>query len=138
VADWSPAVIERFRVRDAGHSVERDANYEALVLAEQTGATEGRRLEISRSFDMDEQGRRLGLDTHSVVNEEGVTVYGAVAEWRLSEDRLTIDLTEPAREVLGVDSYELTLEPGRVDVGLVQSALESIVGAPLGGPWKSS
>jgi ankyrin repeat protein len=31
---------------------------------------------------------------------------------------------------------ELTLEPGRVDVGVVRSALDSIVGESLGGIWK--
>ena len=130
------AIVGRFRVRQAGHIVDRDANYEALVLAEQIGASEGRRLEISRSLEMDEQDRRLALDTHSMVNEQGATVYGAIAEWRLSEVVLSIDLTAPARDLLGVDGYELTLESGRVDVGVVRSALDSIVGESLGGTWK--
>jgi hypothetical protein len=140
VAWWDVAgptlTLERYTIRDAGQVVLGE-QVEVLVLAENVAGDGGRRLEISRSRKHDEQDRRLGMDTHCLVDERQATAYGAIADWTIQGRTLRILLSPEAAETFGIEGgYELALDPDRVKVDVVQKALESIVGSPLGGVWR--
>lgn len=72
-----------------------------VALAEEPDGR-GRRLEIQRGRSFDEQDRQLGMDTYSLSNERGATVYGGVASWELTAGTLVIILEEKAATVLEV------------------------------------
>lgn len=81
---------------------DEDLKTEALVLAE-NGDGSGRRLEIQRALSVDEEDRRLGLDTYCLVNERGMTYYGGIVDWRLQDDRREVTLAGEAAEALDAD-----------------------------------
>lgn len=134
MAEWDlerapEVVVERFAVRDAAHMLDRELKMDVLVLAEHAGGFDGRRLEVQRAIDYDEEDHRLGLDSPCIVTESGATAYGAIASWRLEGHTLHVTLTPPGSDTLNVDDgYELELDRKRVDVEEVRSALRSIVG----------
>ncbi len=51
----------------------------------------------------DEQDRRLGQDTYSISNEDGVTVYGCVTSCVLEGRMLTLRFSPDAQSTLGMD-----------------------------------
>ncbi|KAA2263820.1 hypothetical protein F0L68_09115 [Solihabitans fulvus] len=60
-----------------------------------------------------EQDRRLGMDTYSVSNEHGASVYGGVRACAVDGDVLRLALTRDAAEQLGVEQdVEIQLPAG--------------------------
>ena len=91
-----------------------------LVLAEHPDGT-GRRLEVQRPLQVDEQDVALGLDTYCLVTEEQATHYGGVLDWQIEESMLHLDLTEDASRVIGASGFRITLP--RSERATVQTAL---------------
>jgi hypothetical protein len=94
-----------------------------VVLAEEPDGS-GRRLELQRALEIDEQDRELGQDTYCVCTEDGACCYGGVASWSLVGDELRILLDARAATTLGVtDGFVIRLRADaealhRVSLGL--------------------
>ena len=103
-------------------SFERDDNLRAqwLVLAEHPDGS-GRRLEVQRPLQVDEQDRALGLDTYCLVTEEQATHYGGVLDWQIEESALQLALTEEASRAIGASGFRITLP--KSERATVQAAL---------------
>lgn len=94
--------MRRFRARAVAAMELPDLNTFAVVLAEEPDGS-GLRLEIQKSLSPDEQDRQLGLDTYCLCTEDGVTHYGGVTSWSLTQGSLRILLDAKAEEVFGVE-----------------------------------
>ena len=123
-------VTARFTVRDAGFVSDADSDYEALVLSEYPEGA-GRRVEFHRTLHPDTQDSELGWDTHSIADESGANVYGAISGWQHVGHKLTLSLTPKGASVMGVDRYELTLRIPNEKDALISRGLASIVGSGL-------
>ena len=105
---------------------ERDDNLGAewLVLAEHPDGT-GRRLEVQRPLQVDEQDLALGHDTYCLVTEEQATHYGGVLDWHIEESTLHLDLTGEASRAIGASRFRITLP--KSERATVQAALELLL-----------
>ena len=86
-------------VRDA------ELNVADLVLAEHYERT-GRRLEIQRSLQFDEQDEALGMDSYCLVTDGG-THYGGVLSWDIGGSTLRIELDTAAASALGASEFRV-------------------------------
>jgi immunity protein 10 of polymorphic toxin system len=73
-----------------------------VALAEEPGGG-GRNLLFMVASEFDEQDRALGMDTYSLSDETGATVYGGVTSCRLEGNTLAIVLSSEAAAILGLD-----------------------------------
>jgi hypothetical protein len=71
---------------------------------------EGRSLVIQRATSFDEQERRLGLDSYSLSDELGATMFGAIDRCILSGNSLTLGLRPEAAETFVTSNGELRLQ----------------------------
>lgn len=122
--DWMLKVRTSFDA--SAVAFERDDNLGAewLVLAEHPDGT-GRRLEVQRPLQVDEQDLALGHDTYCLVTEEQATHYGGVLDWQIEESTLHLDLTEEASRAIGASRFRITLP--KSECATVQAALESLL-----------
>ena len=107
-------------------AVERDddLNVEYLVLAEHHDRA-GRRFEVQRPLEADEQDKALGQDTYCLVTESGATHYGGVRRWRVDDAMLVAELDATAAQTLGTDTLSIGLPPGKAL--LVERALRMLL-----------
>jgi hypothetical protein len=110
---WVPDVL-----RNAG---EDDDNVYVVGVQESLDDPESWALLFMECYDADdEQNISLGMDTYCLVVEPGQwTAYGGVLECELSDDRLTLRLTERAAEKLGTPtdvSFGLALDSTKLEV----------------------
>jgi Immunity protein 10 len=101
---------------------ERDDRLNAryLVLAEHADGS-GRRVEVQRALEFDDQDLALGMDTYCVVTEEQATHYGGVLHWRIEGSTLHVDLTEEAGRAMGASAFRIALPES--ELATVQRAL---------------
>ena len=85
-----------------------DLNAQYLVLAEHADGS-GRRLEIQRALDSDEQDVALGHDTYCFVTDDQVTHYGGAVAWTLEGPVLDLDLTVEASRAIGAPGFRITV-----------------------------
>jgi hypothetical protein len=78
-----------------------------VVLAENPDGS-GARLELQKALSLDEQDRKLGMDTYCLCTDEGATFYGGIKSWKLMPDLLEINLNMQAAEALGVQGFAIS------------------------------
>jgi hypothetical protein len=105
---------------------ERDdgLNAQSLVLAEHPDGG-GRRLEVQRPLQVDEQDVALGLDAYCLVTEEQATHYGGVLDWQIEESTLHLDLNEEASRAIGASGFRIAFP--KSERATVQAALASLL-----------
>jgi hypothetical protein len=103
----------------------RDINTFVVVLAENRDGS-GARLELQRLLSLDEQDRRLAMDTYCLCTEDGATVYGGIKSWTLRSDLLEIDLDVQATEALRVQGFAISF-PAE-DFPMLKEGLAKVLG----------
>ncbi len=78
-----------------------DLNAFVIAFAEREDGT-GRRLELQRSLQHDDQDAALGMDTYCLCNSDGASCYGGIAEWSIDSGGLDLTLHQNAASTLGV------------------------------------
>jgi hypothetical protein len=105
-----------------------DLNAYCVILAENPDGT-GRRLELHRGLEYDEQDRQLRQDTYSVTTERGATHYGGVVAWSLRDDILRLRLDAQARRVLGLDGeIVIRFENPQRDAAMLRDGIRTVLG----------
>lgn len=103
-----------------------DLNTFVVVLAEEPDES-GARLEIQKSLSLDEQDRKLGLDTYCLCTEDGATYYGGITSWVLTQGSLEVQLDAEAAETLGVEGgFVVDFEPESLPA--LKEGLERVLG----------
>jgi hypothetical protein len=100
--------MRRFRARAGAFLRDDESRADIVVVAEQADGG-GRRLEVTRGWDVDDQDRSLGLDTYCLCLEDGATTYGGVTEWSLEDARIRIRLDDDAARALAVDGFAIDI-----------------------------
>jgi hypothetical protein len=110
----------------AAVALERDQelNAQYLVLAEHPDGS-GRRLEIQRALEADDQSRALGQNTYSLVTEDQATHYGGVVSWRIDGSALELSFDDSATHTLGARELRVTLPVSELTA--VEDALRSLL-----------
>jgi hypothetical protein len=73
----------------------------------------------------DPQDRRLGLDRHSLSNEDGRTAYGAIASWSYTSESVTLRLAPAAADDLDLPRVIVVQVPA-ADVDRITDALRAV------------
>ena len=94
--------------RAAAYTLERELNYEAVVLADDQDAPK-RQVEIQQSLTHDEQDRVQGMDSHCVVLPSGATAYGCLEGIKLSRDQLELRFRQESVAALGLTDVSLQI-----------------------------
>ena len=115
-----PGVRTAFDASAVAFARDDELNAQYLVLAERADGS-GRRLEVQRSLQFDEQDLSLGMDTYCLLTEKQATHYGGVLDWRIEGSTLHLELTEEAGRVMGASGFQITLPCS--ERAAVQSAL---------------
>lgn len=90
----------RFVVREAAVALRAAENALVVGLSEGVGGA-GQTLLFQVALSFDEQDRSLGMDTYSVTNASGATVYGGVTHCVLTGDLLTLRFDAASALALG-------------------------------------
>jgi hypothetical protein len=114
--------MESFTVRAVAVQELEDINTFLIALAENPDGT-GRRLEVQRALEFDEQDQELGQDTYCLCTAEGAVHYGGVARHAIDAGALEIHLDAAAAQVLGVEGFLLRLD---VSAEAVQSLADGL------------
>lgn len=106
-----------------------DLNSFVIVLAEEPDGS-GKRLEIQRALEFDEQDRELGQDTYCVCTDQGATYYGGITSWEVAGDVLRIVLNTKAATALHVkDGFEIEVGVDAEALAQLKSSLQRILSA---------
>lgn len=106
-----------------------DLNAFVVVLAEEPDGR-GRRLELQRALEFDEQDRELGLDTYCLCTEQGATCYGGVASWGFFGNELRIVLEPDAATALHVNGgFEIEIHADDETRAQLKSGLQKVISA---------
>lgn len=105
-----------------------------VVVMQELDNQGGERIELSRSILVDDQDRRLGLDTYSITTSTGATHYGGITSCVLIDRTLRIDIDADASNELGINGgYEILLDVDEYCINLLKAGLLRILAAERGG-----
>jgi len=114
-----------FTARAVAAEERRDLNTFVVVLAENQDGS-GARLELQKALCLDEQDRKLEMDTYCLCTEEGATFYGGIKSWKLMSDLLEINLDMQAAEALGVQGFAISFSAK--DFAMLEEGLAKVLG----------
>jgi hypothetical protein len=120
--------MDGFIARGVASTTMEDANCRVVALAGDPDGDGGAVLQIQRSLTHDEQDRKLGFDTHCLVDERGASVYGGVLSYGLEGSTLKMRVNKETQNVLGVpEEFAIQLDTDRGTIESVREALAWIL-----------
>jgi hypothetical protein len=105
------------RVRAAAATQLDELNTFAVVMAEETDGS-GKRIELQRALEFDEQDRSLGQDTYCTYLDDGACEYGGIRKCVLDHNELLLEFSSETALTLGLDEkvvVQLDVDPKSLD-----------------------